>query len=88
MNVDTQDINIVVDKETVEVKATDAKNSEISKSPAHNADSQKIEILAQAKQPETEIPTKAKVTDTEKMDTEKLAYAEVLTQTEEAKVIT
>lgn len=39
MNVDTQDINIVVDKETAEVKAADTKNSEISESPTHTVDS-------------------------------------------------
>lgn len=75
MNVDKQDFNIVVDKDTLEVKTSDAKNIEISESPVNTTDSQNIEI-----------PTKAK-----KLEIEKLTDAEVLTQTEkpaEAKVIT
>lgn len=54
MNVDTQEVNIVVDKETLEVKANSVEESKISEKPAQTIDSQETEILAQVEQLETE----------------------------------
>lgn len=69
MNVDTQEFNIVLDKETTEVKKAKTTNIEIFESPVNTIDSQQnIEILAEVKKPETipddtllniEIPTEA-----------------------------
>lgn len=72
MNVDKQNINIVVDKETAEVKAYDVKNSKVSEILAHTIDSQKIEILAQDKEPKTEKHAEDKGTNTEKPSKEKV----------------
>lgn len=53
MNVDTWDFNIVMDKETSEVKQTEATNIEISESPVNTIDSQNIEIPFEVKEIDT-----------------------------------
>lgn len=47
MNVDTHNINIMVDKETIEVKEDDLKDNKVSKIPTHIVDSHEIEIPTQ-----------------------------------------
>lgn len=53
MNVDTQDFNIVMDKETTQVKQTKASNIEIFESLVNTIDSQNIEIPAEVKETDT-----------------------------------
>lgn len=70
MNVDTQDFNIVMDKEIAEVKIADAINIRISESPVNTIDSQNIEIPAEVEKPDT-IP------DATQPNIEKLVEAKV-----------
>lgn len=88
MSVDTQYINIVVDKETTEVKADDVKDKKVSEILAHTVnsqeteilaqtvDSQNIEIQAQAEQPVTKKPTEDKTTNTGQLESQKLAVVQ------------
>ncbi|XP_059067556.1 uncharacterized protein LOC131032421 [Cryptomeria japonica] len=79
MNVDTQDFNIVMEKETIEVKQTDAANIEISESPVNTVDSHNIEIPTQVEKPDTiQDATQSNI----EKPTEAQAKAEVKTQTE------
>lgn len=83
MNVDTQDFNNVMDKETTEVKKIDTANIEISESPVNTVESQIIEIPTQVEKLDT-------ILDATQPNIEKLTEAqeevEVKTQTKPTNV--
>lgn len=66
MNIDKQNINIVVDKETTKVKADDVKVSKVFEIPMHTIDSQKTKITIEDKELEIEKLAEDKDTNTEK----------------------
>lgn len=83
MNVDTQEVNIVVDKESAEVKVDSVENNKNSEKPTHTVDSQNTEIPAQTEQPETEKPTEEKTTGTWPLESEQPAVVLIEKQLEE-----